>query len=58
MPTLVQFDSPSGPILIEISPDSGVTAVTSTADGAVAKAQAHLRDSLQAVRDSRMNSRR
>ena len=49
MPTFVEFDSPSGPIRIETKSAGTVTAVTSTQEGVVAKAERQLRDSLRTV---------
>jgi hypothetical protein len=49
MSTLVEFQTASGPILIQTKADVSVSAVSSTADGLVAKADRQLRDSLAAV---------
>jgi hypothetical protein len=49
MSTLVEFQTPSGPVLIQTKADTPVTAVSSTADGLVVKAEQQLRDSLSAV---------
>ena len=49
MSTLIEFQTADGPILIESRSNVSVTAVASTADGLVAKADRHLRESLPVV---------